>query len=84
MFANVPRVITRSFPRLEPYELKSRGWTPLAMRYLPAGLSAGIDPAGEIWSVVMESPKNAKTLASCDWFEIRLSHQLSSIKKGGS
>src|SRR3954463_9279297 len=29
---------------------------PWAINHLPAGLDAGIDPAGEMWSVVIESP----------------------------
>ena len=40
MFANVPRIMTSWLPRRAPYELKSAGTTPFAMRYLPAGLSA--------------------------------------------
>ena len=35
------------------------------MRYLPAGLSALIEPAGEMWSVVMLSPSTASTRAPC-------------------
>jgi hypothetical protein len=31
------------------------------MRYLPAGLSSAISPAGEMWSVVTESPNTART-----------------------
>src|SRR6185437_4032078 len=56
MLAKVPRTITSSLPRREPYELKSFGSTPRAIRYLPAGESFLIAPAGEMWSVVMESP----------------------------
>ena len=48
MFANVPRIITSWLPRRAPYELKSAGLTPLEIRYVPAGLSAGIEPAGEM------------------------------------
>ena len=48
MFANVPRIITSWLPRRAPYELKSAGATPFEIRYLPAGLSAGIEPAGEM------------------------------------
>ena len=33
------------------------GGTPCSTRYLPAGLAALIEPAGEMWSVVMLSPK---------------------------
>ena len=57
--ANVPRVITLSLPRLEPKELKSLGSTPRARRYFPAGPSGGMEPAGEMWSVVTESPRIA-------------------------
>jgi len=31
---------------------------------VPAGLSALIEPAGEMWSVVIESPRMASGLAS--------------------
>ena len=54
--ANVPRTITSWFPRREPYELKSLRSTPCSMRYVPAGLSGLIAPAGEMWSVVTLSP----------------------------
>lgn len=40
--------------------MKSFYSTPFALRYLPAGLLAEIFPAGLIWSVVIESPNNAK------------------------
>ena len=63
MLANVPRIITSWLPRRAPYELKSSGATPCATRYCPAGLSALIDPAGEMWSVVIESPSSASTRA---------------------
>ena len=59
--AKVPRIMTSWLPRRAPYELKSLGGTPFDRRYLPAGLSAGMDPAGEIWSVVTESPSIAST-----------------------
>ena len=39
--------------------MKSAGSTPLACRYLPAGESVLIEPAGEMWSVVIESPNSA-------------------------
>lgn len=63
MFANVPRDITASLPRREPYELKSRGARPFSDRYLAAGLFRAMLPAGEMWSVVIESPKYNKTFA---------------------
>ena len=63
MLANVPRVITRSLPRREPNELKSLGSTPAARRNWPAGSAAGMAPAGEMWSVVTESPSSASTRA---------------------
>jgi hypothetical protein len=53
MFANVPRIITWWLPRRAPYELKSFFSTPSDSRYLPAGLAAAIEPAGEMWSVVI-------------------------------
>ena len=61
--ANVPRTMTSWLPRRAPYELKSDGLTPRSIRYRPAGLSALMEPAGEIWSVVMLSPSNASTRA---------------------
>ena len=42
---------------------------PCSVRYRPAGAVALIAPAGEMWSVVTESPSLARTLAplmSCD------------------
>jgi hypothetical protein len=33
------------------------------MSHLPAGLAAGMLPAGEMWSVVMESPSIASARA---------------------
>src|ERR1700750_2041935 len=63
MLANVPRIITSWLPRREPYGLKSLRSTPCPVRYSPAGLSVLIAPAGEIWSVVTESPSLASTLA---------------------
>src|SRR5436309_15709187 len=63
MLANVPRIITSWLPRREPYELKSRRSTPCPDRYFPAGESGLIAPAGEMWSVVTESPSLASTRA---------------------
>src|SRR5215475_6426772 len=63
MLANVPRIITSWLPRRDPYELKSRLSTPCSLRYRPAGESALIEPAGEMWSVVTESPSLASTRA---------------------
>ena len=54
--AKVPRTITSWLPRREPYELKSLRSTPCSTRYSPAGLCGRIAPAGEMWSVVTESP----------------------------
>ncbi len=63
MFANVPRTITSWLPRRAPYELKSLGSTPSAIRYFAAGLFFAMLPAGEMWSVVTESPSSASTCA---------------------
>src|SRR5439155_7704260 len=63
MLANVPRIITSWLPRRDPYELKSRRSTPCADRYCPAGESGLMEPAGEMWSVVTESPSIARTRA---------------------
>ena len=59
-FANVPLAIISSFPLLDPYELKSFYYIPLSVRYFAAGDVLAMFPAGLIWSVVIESPKNAK------------------------
>ena len=44
-------------------ELNSSGVTPCSCSHWPAGLQAGIEPAGEMWSVVTESPSTASTRA---------------------
>jgi hypothetical protein len=44
--------------------LNSRLGTSLPNKYCPDGALAGIDPAGDIWSVVIEFPKLTNTLAS--------------------
>src|SRR5215213_8993932 len=61
--ANVPRIITSWLPRRAPYWLKSFGSTPCSIRYLPAGASFLMLPAGLMWSVVMLSPSRASTRA---------------------
>ena len=67
MFANVPRIITSWFPRRAPYELNSRRRRPRApWRYRPAGESALIEPAGEMWSVVIESPTRHQDPSALD------------------
>ncbi len=43
--------------------MKSFCWIPLLWRYLAAGDVLEIFPAGLIWSVVIESPNDAKTYA---------------------
>src|SRR6202521_1346754 len=63
MLPNVPRTITSWLPRRAPELLKSGRCTPRSIKYLPAGLSTGIAPAGEMWSVVTESPSTASTRA---------------------
>src|SRR6516164_3742124 len=63
--ANVPRIITSWWPRREPYELKSALVTPCSFSQLPAGDDSLIDPAGEMWSVVIESPNSA--IARAPW-----------------
>ena len=39
------------------------GCTPLDTRYFAAGLVLAISPAGEMWSVVTESPNKARQRA---------------------
>ncbi len=39
------------------------GGTPCSCSHWPAGLQAGMTPAGEMWSVVTESPSTARTRA---------------------
>src|SRR3954462_9297303 len=63
MLANVPRIMTSWLPRREPYELKSRRSMPCSARYSPAGESGLIEPAGEMWSVVTESPSQTSRRA---------------------
>ena len=63
MLAKVPRIITSWLPRRVPYWLKSATPTPWSVRYLPAGEAALIEPAGEMWSVVILSPKRPRTRA---------------------
>ena len=63
MLAKVPRTITRSSPRREPYELKSRLAIPRDFKYRPAGLSSAMSPAGEMWSVVTESLRSTRMRA---------------------
>ena len=64
MLAKVPRAIISSFPLLVPYELNSFSGTPFEIKYFPAGDCAVIFPAGEMWSVVIESPNKARQYAS--------------------
>ena len=61
--ANVPRTMTSWLALRDPYELNSAGATPLDLRYLPASVPSAKDPAGDMWSVVMESPSFARHLA---------------------
>ena len=44
--------------------MKSAIATPFSCRYLPAGESGLIEPAGEMWSVVVESPTITRHRAS--------------------
>ena len=63
MLPKVPRIMTSWWPRRAPYELNSAGVTPRSWSHWPAGLQAGMTPAGEMWSVVTESPSTASTRA---------------------
>ena len=64
MLPNVPRMRTSWWPRRAPYELNSSGVTPCSWSHFPAGDQGTIEPAGEMWSVVTESPSSASTRAS--------------------
>lgn len=50
--------------------MKSTCLTPLSVRYLAAGELLAILPAGEIWSVVIESPKLQRTYALLMFFNL--------------
>ena len=64
MFPKVPRIITSWLPRREPKLLKSRGSTPCSLQVPARGrVGAGSRPAGEMWSVVIESPSITSTRA---------------------
>ena len=54
---NRPRSITSQLPRRDEKTLRSRGFSPRSVNQRPASPDAGIAPAGEMWSVVMSSPK---------------------------
>ena len=59
MLPNVPRISTSWWPRRAPYELNSSGATLRSWSHSPAGDHGAIEPAGEMWSVVTESPRTA-------------------------
>ena len=65
--ASEARSLLTLFPR--GIELTDRLWPALRDRAMqeghqpPAGDQAGIEPAGEMWSVVTESPSQARTRA---------------------
>ena len=63
MLAKVPRIITSWLPRRVPYWLKSAAPPGARSGYLPAGDAALIEPAGEMWSVVILSPNRPSTRA---------------------
>ena len=64
MLANVPRIMISWLPRRVPYWLKSAGRTWCSLRNFPAGEVSLIEPAGEMWSVVILSPNIARIRAS--------------------
>ena len=63
MLAKVPRIMISWLPRRVPYWLNSPTGTWRSSRYLPAGEVARMLPAGEMWSVVIESPKRPRMRA---------------------
>ena len=60
---NTPLIIISWFPRLAPYVLKSKLLIFFPFKYFEVNESNFILPAGDMWSVVIESPKSAITLA---------------------
>ena len=63
MLAKVPRIITSWLPRRVPYWLKSATATLCCSRYSPAGDDGLMEPAGEMWSVVILSPNSPRMRA---------------------
>ena len=63
ILAKVPRIMISWLPRRVPYWLKSATATWCSCRYLPAGEAARMLPAGEMWSVVIESWKRPRMRA---------------------
>lgn len=82
ILAKVPLAMIKSLPLLDPYELKSFLSMPLSFKNLPAGELTEIFPAGEIWSVVIESPNTARIFAFSIGFNFYTSLPDPS-KKGG-
>ena len=77
MLAKVPRIITSWLPRREPYELKSLLLDAVLVEVPRGGESFLIEPAGEMWSVVTESPSRASTRApSMSPTRLRLARQV--------
>src|SRR5512140_2143661 len=81
--ANVPRIITSWLPRREPYELKSAFVTLFSISQRPAGEESLMDPAGEMWSVVIESPKMPSARAARTPLSCALGFIVKPSKKGG-
>jgi hypothetical protein len=63
MLAKVPRIITSWLPRRVPYWLKSATPTPCPSGRIRQATVALIEPAGEMWSVVILSPNRPSTRA---------------------
>jgi len=55
VLAKVPLAMTSSCPRRAPYELKSLASTPRLIRYFAVADDLEMLPAGDMWSVVIES-----------------------------
>ena len=76
--------MTSWLPRRDPYELKSALETPCSISHLPAGEFSLIDPAGEMWSVVIESPKMPSARAPLTPGSSGLGLSVNPWKNGGS
>jgi hypothetical protein len=64
--------------------LKSAFSTPFSFSHLPAGPSSLIEPAGEMWSVVIESPNTPSARAPLMFGSVAFGVISKPSKNGGS